>query len=266
MQTATRLSAAQRETIARQDAPFLAAGLMPGNARSFEAHLRQAAGLMRDRQKVTSPCARLVRHVGDLFERSIPGSARARLACGGGCALCCYQPVRVSPPELFFLAPVIAERPELVAAVRKAAARPENPRADAPGIFWIRCPLLDPANHCSSYAARPLACRSYVSLDLNDCRTAYFQPGRNIVRSPVPYSDIQSSCRLILQAALKLNGLSNTHYELNAALCTVLDTQDAEKRWLRGENILAELSEFSPNEPEIEQLLAQIIERVGPTL
>jgi len=36
----------QREALARQDAPFLAAGLVPGDPRSFEAHLRHAARLM----------------------------------------------------------------------------------------------------------------------------------------------------------------------------------------------------------------------------
>ena len=81
MQTPNRLSAAQRDALARQDAPFVASGLILGNPRSFEAHLRQAAGLMRDRQTSASLCARLVRHVTDLFERSGPGAVRGQLAC-----------------------------------------------------------------------------------------------------------------------------------------------------------------------------------------
>src|SRR5437868_7192130 len=116
-----RLSSGQREALARQDAPFLAAGLVAGNPHSFEAHLRQAARLMADRQTSASLCARLVRHVTELFERSVPESARAKLACRSGCAFCCHQPVRVSPPEAFFLAAQLRERPETAAAVREAA-------------------------------------------------------------------------------------------------------------------------------------------------
>ena len=36
----------QRDALARQDAPFLSMGLVPGNPHSFEAHLRHAARLM----------------------------------------------------------------------------------------------------------------------------------------------------------------------------------------------------------------------------
>jgi len=74
----SQLSTAQREALARQDAPFLATGLIAGNPQSFEAHLRQAARLMA--QTSASPSGRLVRHVTDLFERSVPESARAKLA------------------------------------------------------------------------------------------------------------------------------------------------------------------------------------------
>ena len=70
----SQLSLGQRETLARQDAPFLATGLIAGNPQSFEAHLRQAARLMA--QTSASPSGRLVRHVTDLFERSVPESAR----------------------------------------------------------------------------------------------------------------------------------------------------------------------------------------------
>jgi len=57
----SQLSLGQRETLARQDAPFLATGLIAGNPQSFEAHLRQAARLMA--QTSASPSGRLVRHV-----------------------------------------------------------------------------------------------------------------------------------------------------------------------------------------------------------
>jgi Fe-S-cluster containining protein len=260
------LNRAQREALVRQDAPFLAAGLILGNPRSFEAHLRHAAGLLRDRQTSASLCGRLVRHVTDLFERSVPESVRAQLACARGCAFCCHQPVKVSAAEAFFLAGQIRERPDAAAAVREAAGQLSGRRADAHRVPWLRCPLLDQADSCSAHAVRPLACHSYVSINVNDCMMSYPQPGTGTVREPALYGDLRNSCRMILQASLRLNGLSDAHYEMNAALCLVLETENAEKRWLRGENIFAQVPEVSPNKPEVERVLALMAAQIGPTL
>jgi Fe-S-cluster containining protein len=260
----------QREALARQDAPFLAIGLVPGDPRSFEAHLRQAARLIGMRQISGSPSARLVRHVAELFESSVPPAARDQLACRSGCAFCCHQPVKVNAAEAFFLATQLRERPDTAAAVREAAHQLAARDAETPRVAWLRCPLLDQADGCSVHKARPLACHGYVSLDVEDCKTSYPQADPQTpawsVREPAIYGDLRSSWHLILQAALRLNGLPDTNYELNAALTLVLDTEDAEKRWLRGENIFASLKPLSPNKPQIEQVLALIAARIGPTL
>ena len=260
----------QREALAQQDAPFLARPLIPGDPRSFEAHLRQAARLMAMRQISGSPSGRLVRHVADLFESSVPAAARTQLACRSGCAFCCHQPVKVNAAEAFFLAAQLRERPDTAAAVREAARQLAGRDAETPKVAWLRCPLLDQGDACSVHAARPLSCHGYVSLDVEDCKTSYPHivsgAGAWSVREPAIYGDLRSSWRLILQAALRLNGLSDTNYELNAALSLVLDTEEAEKRWLRGENIFAGLKPLSPNKPEVEQVLALIAHRIGPTL
>lgn len=261
-----RIDRPQREVLARQDAPFLAMGLVPGNPHSFEAHLRQAARLMADRQISGSPSARLVRHVAGLFESSVPAAAQAGLACRSGCAFCCHQPVKVNAAEAFFLAGQVRERPDRAAAVREAAAQLAGRDAELPRTAWLRCPLLDEADACSAHSARPLSCHGYVSLDVEDCKTSYPQTGEWSVREPAIYGDLRNSWRLILQAALRLNGLPDTNYELNGALALALDTEEGEKRWLRGENIFAGLKPLAPNKPEVEQVLALIAARIGPTL
>jgi len=257
---------AQREALARQDAPFLAAGLLQGDPRSFEAHLRHAARLMGERQISGSPSARLVRHVAELFEASVPAAARAQLACRSGCAFCCHQPVKVNAAEAFFLATQVRERPDTAAAVREAAKQLGGRDPEVPKAAWLRCPLLDQADACSVHTVRPLSCHGHVSLDAQDCKASYSQTGAWTVREPALYGDLRNSWRLILQAALRLNGLPDTNYELNAALALVLDTEDAEKRWLRGENIFATLKPLSPNKLEVERVLALIAARIGPTL
>lgn len=257
---------AQREALARQDAPFLAIALVPGDPRSFEAHLRHAARLMGERQISGSPSGRLVRHIAELFEASVPAGARTQLACRSGCAFCCHQPVKVNAAEAFFLATQVRERPDTAAAVREAATQLAGSDPEIPRTAWLRCPLLDQGDGCSVHAVRPLSCHDHVSLDVEDCKTSYPPAGDWTVREPAIYGDLRNSWRLILQAALRLNGLSDTNYELNAALGLVLDTDDAEKRWLRGENIFAALKPLAPNKPEVEQVLALIAARIGPTL
>ena len=261
-----RIGPVQREALARQDAPFLAMGLVPGDPRSFEAHLRHAARLMGERRIPGSPSARLVRHIAELFEASVPAAARAQLACRAGCAFCCHQPVKVNAAEAFFLAGQVRERPESAAAVRAAAVQLSGRDAELPRTKWLRCPLLDSADACSAHSARPLSCHGYVSLDVEDCKQSYPQTGEWVVREPALYGDLRNSWRLILQAALRLNGFSDTNYELNAALGLVLDTPDAEKRWLGGENIFAPIKPLAPNKPETEQVLALIATRIGTTL
>jgi len=256
----------QREALARQDAPFLAMGLVPGDPRSFEAHLRQAARLMGERQISGSPSGRLMRHIAELFEASVPAAARSQLACRSGCAFCCHQPVKVNAAEVFFLAGQVREHPGTAAAVREAAIQLARRDPETPKVAWLRCPLLDQADGCSVHAVRPLSCHGYVSLDVEDCKASYPLTGAWSVREPAVYGDLRNSWRLIQQAALRLNGLPDTNYELNAALSVVLDTDEAEKRWLRGENIFAALKPLAPNKPEIEQILALIAARIGPTL
>lgn len=260
------LSRLQRDALARQDAPFLAAALRPGDPRSFEAHARHAARLMADRQTSASPSARLVRHLVELFERSVPESARAQLACASGCAFCCHQPVNVTAAEAFYLASQVREQAGAAAAVRAAADRLSDRRADTPRVAWMRCPLLGEDNACTFYGARPLACHTYVSVNVNDCRNAYPNPGDAVVMEPSSYQGLKDGCRVILKAALRMRGLSDANYEMNAAVRAVLEAEHAEKRWLRGEDIFAQLPQVSPNNAQAEKLVAWVAANIAPTL
>ena len=174
--------------------------------------------------------------------------------------------MKVNAAEAFFLAGQVRERPDQVTAVQEAAAQLVGRNPQTSRVAWLRCPLLDAGDACSVHLARPLSCHGYVSLDVEDCKTSYPQTGEWTVREPALYDDLRNSWRMILQAALRLNGLSDTNYELNAALGRVLETEDAEKRWLHGEDIFAGLAIVAPNSHQIEQTLALIAARIGPTL
>jgi hypothetical protein len=261
-----RLSKAQREALARQDAAFLPKGLIPGDPRSSEAHLRQTAALLADRQAI-SPCGRAVAHVTALFERSIPPAQTAMLACRQGCAFCCRQPVSVTAPEAIFLAAHIrANLPDKAAAVAAFAAQVADRRADAPGVTWLECALLGSDGNCGAYRARPIACHAQVSVNVEDCKASFLPPHTGQVMEPRGYTGIKDLCRLILLAAMQAKGLPLAFYEMNAAVAVLLATEDAEKRWLEGEDVLAGVATITPLKPDALRTVQWLAQTIAPTL
>jgi Fe-S-cluster containining protein len=261
--TTSRLTQNEREALARQDAAFLATGLNK-DPRSMQAHLRHVARLLHDHRS-NSPCADAVGHICDALERSVPSSSRALLACAKGCAFCCNQPVIVNAPEVFFLINTIRDRPDRVSAMARAAEILRNRRADAPRVAWLQCPLLI-ENSCSAYGERPLACRTYVSVDVNDCMSGYPQPGDAVIRAPADYNELNRVYRSMLQIALMANGYPTNCYELNGAVTAALAVADAEQRWLRGEDIFADLPVVAPLPPEAREWVAKVAGTVARTL
>lgn len=260
MKMITRHSRAEREALERQDARHVCLPLpaSPG----FDvvlAHARHTARLLKDRQ-ATSPSSRAVSHINALFEDSIPEAIKKTPVCRQGCAHCCYQPVIVYAPELFFLAAHIGRR-EGMAEKLLTSAPDQRPAMGLP------CPLLE-NEACSVYAARPLGCHAFASLDVNDCLSTFRYLKDFSVRSPPAYNGLRNLCRMILKAAAQAAGLSTHAYELNrSALVTILAQDNAEKRWLRGEDVLAELAIVpSATPPEIAANIDQIAARVAPAL
>lgn len=259
----TPLSPAQREALARQDAPFLARGLVAGDPRSTEAHLRHAAGLLGDR-RAPSPAGQAAAHIATLFENSITPAQTALLACRAGCAFCCHQPVSVTAPEAFLLAAQIA--PDRAAAMADAARAVADRRADAPKVAWFSCPLLDEGGACTAYAARPIACRAHVSVNVEDCKTSHPYPGNGQVMEPKGYTGIKDHCRVILLAAMRARGLPLRFYEMNAAVTIIRATAQAEARWLDGEDIFAALPAITPLTPQAQGTVEWLAQTVAPTL
>jgi len=257
-----RLSRAERDALARRDAGLIAGPLAKPGA--MEAHLRHAVGLLKSRQ-LASPSARLVAHLNEVYLRNIPPEAAAAIACRRGCVLCCSQAVLVFPPEAFAIAAQLRDRPGTAAAVNEAAFRIKDRPPETHASNWMRCPLLE-GSDCSIYAARPLSCQAFVSLDLNDCIATFTLGAPSGVRTPKVHEDLRNACRMILVAALRLCGLPDTAYEMNMALAAVLAMENAEKHWLRGGNVLAGLPPVSPLAPNAAAAVQRLVAAVAPTL
>lgn len=259
------LSKLQRDALARQDAPFLKQGLIPNDPRSSEAHLRLTTRLLADR-RVFSPCARAVSHVVEIFERSIPQAQKASLACKAGCSYCCHQPVAVTAPEAFYLAALLSLSPDRVAAMEALVAQSADRSPDAPRVPWFPCPLLDPEGNCTAYRARPLACRAYVSVDVEACRTSYPFAGNGQVMEPRGYTPLKDHFRIILLTAMQANGLPLAFYEMNAAVTAALRIENAEKRWLRGEAVFADLRTVTPLSANTQKTVSWLAQNIAPTV
>jgi hypothetical protein len=261
----TPLSHAQRLALEKQDAFFLAEPLPLGSdPRGMAAHLRHIIRLLANRAS-PSPCSSAVAYLNALFERSIPAEQRERLACRAGCAYCCHQVVQVYPAEAFFIAAQLHDRPEMRVAMHAAEHRLDD--GHAKGKFWLPCPMLND-NICSIYEARPLNCHAFVSLDVRDCM-GYLTPEGAVevsaIRAPQVHLSLRNIVKIMSLAAMRLVGLPTIAYEMNSAVNAILAQDNAEKRWLAGEDVFCSAKAFpisSIAEAEVARMAAYVL----PTL
>ena len=103
------------------------------------------------------------------------------VACSKGCHWCCHQAVFANSYELHFLSEQIKTnfKPEDIASViaKSEAKYLITAALSKEDILKYKtpCPLLKDGA-CSSYAARPMACRIYLSTKLETCLEFYNHP------------------------------------------------------------------------------------------
>ena len=102
-------------------------------------------------------------------------------ACKKGCHWCCHQPVFALSYELDYLSDFVDEnfsaplRKEISARAIEKHKKLENLKGDALLNSKLPCPLLENGS-CMTYAARPVACRIYLSTQLDSCLNFYNEP------------------------------------------------------------------------------------------
>lgn len=196
-----------------------------------------------------------VRYLYQKIEATIGAFQDVRIACGAGCSHCCVVSVTVSAPEALHVGKLVAAMgADTIARVRAAhdmtrqfdlAERDRHPHD---------CPMLQNHN-CTIYESRPKACRQAASIDAEICARSHRNLSNEGVPSPAVYAASRTAYATALYAALAQAALEDSAYEFNAALVRVLDTPDAEQRWLAGEDIFAGV----PREPPPPRLYADRI-------
>lgn len=106
------------------------------------------------------------------------------LACKRGCSWCCTQPVFTDEWETNYLKHFMKKRftgDRLTEIKDKTKKKNMEVSALSPAEQLktrIPCPLLF-ENICSVYPARPMACRIYLSSDVDSCIEEFRNPGNN---------------------------------------------------------------------------------------
>lgn len=196
--------------------------------------------------------------VGKAFERTAAiadeaeqrAKARHATACRKGCAWCCYQNVRASAAEVFYLARWMrAHLPaeELLALTAHAKetatrlrGRPQAERAR------IACALLDAATGaCRVHDARPLRCRGMLSVSAQTCQRAVEYPDQDRFEPLLDAIHGAGLASMALELEFAFLGGGPVSGELTAMLAVVLTDPTAEARWSRGENPFPRHNEFS---------------------
>lgn len=169
---------------------------------------------------------------------SAPAEARAAVACRAGCGTCCHVPVGVQAHEVLLAAEFIQARfspAELDAVIARFAAHRDafaGRTMDERAALKTPCALLRDGS-CSIYEARPEACRSHHSRNLDGCRSN-LETGVDIVDVLIP--EIRGRMFAVMlgidQAATEA-GFDDRAYDFGSAMHEALTNSLCAARWMQ---------------------------------
>ena len=149
--------------------------------------------------------------------------------CKKGCAWCCHQAVYANSYEVHYLGAYIRgnlEPLEQNETLQRAINKNEQTSvlSDEDVLkFKSACPLLKDGA-CSAYQARPMACRIYLSMNVNSCLEFYKNPENN-ENYPALLDFPLSAGRMMNEGfieALKASEIFVTEFRLEEGLKTFL--------------------------------------------
>jgi hypothetical protein len=237
------MNRAERRRRAREDERILAGGIDPeaqgpeqiaAMARQLHALLEQAK---RDKN-IDAP----VRYLHSRMDATLQRLAHIPVACKKGCSHCCHTWVSAAAPEILFIAKMLRRRSDPAVAARIRAAFENTRHLDQPtrGKHPYPCPLLE-NDACSLYAFRPHPCRFWASADAGICARAFHGKSDEDIPAPRLHLVGRNAYAIALAVALKHAALPHHLYEFNAALMRAMERENAEREWLTGSDIFADV-------------------------
>jgi len=177
-----------------------------------------------------------------------------RVDCHEGCSWCCIQAVLILPYEAFYLMNYIEEN--LEAELKKKVHKQIRDKNRVTGRMKVQeflhfkspCPMLK-EDACLIYPARPMACRIYLSSDVDSCQYEFHHPSETDY-FPGLYEFPLHAGRMMNEgicAWLRENRIHPYECRMESALITVLDEDDCFNRWVSGENLF-QVREYDADE------------------
>ena len=172
------------------------------------------------------------------------------LACRPGCSHCCNGFVAATTVEVLHVVASLPPdgRDHARNAIGAAAAATRDATPEQRLAMVTPCVFLAD-DRCSVYEARPIVCRTAVSLDAGACSRVHRDLSGEAIPKPVAWVTMRRAYHVALAGALKQAGLSYRAYEYNAALAALIAAPDATARWLAGEDVCAGLPEDAGSDP-----------------
>ena len=174
----------------------------------------------------------------DRAYETAPAAARALVACRAGCGTCCHVPVGVQAHEVLLAAEYIQTRfsaADLESAIARFAAHRAafaGKSMDERAALKTPCAVLLDGS-CSIYEARPEACRSHHSRNLDGCRSN-LDTGLDIVDVLIP--EIRGRMFAVMlgidQAATDA-GFDDRAYDFGSAMHEALTDSLCAVRWMQ---------------------------------
>ena len=164
-----------------------------------------------------------------------------KIACEKGCSYCCNQAVFVNFPEVFLLTDFISRFPDadMISKIQVRASEKNKKTSKLSMKEILRyssaCPLLYD-NKCLAYKARPMACRIYLSMNLNSCKS-YFADITNQTLFPELFDFPLHAGRMLNEGVMSfLEGKAvNTHsMTLEMALDLAFKNKNLPELWCSG--------------------------------
>ncbi|MBB2204967.1 YkgJ family cysteine cluster protein [Gluconacetobacter takamatsuzukensis] len=204
---------------------------------AFRRDLQAATGTA-DLVRLARSILALCDEVAEALKRLSPA---APLACRKGCDTCCRNLVQVNPP---FAILAVHEARQTFPPERLQALK-DRVQAGVPF-----CPFLFDGS-CTIYAARPMVCRGYYSLDVDLCRQGEYCEKERGYQGDQAHDAHQLMIFLFalekrLESIETELGLRSDPVFLNDAAGTLLTDADAPAHWLAGSPLL----ETPPSPPE----------------
>lgn len=211
----------------------------------FKPYIESASRTVFDSIKLKGLTFNTLMNLYRYFLTQLPPFTEEEFHCVQGCGYCCHLRVSISVAEALIILHYLREHDQQHQYKERARnmREPLAQRAVSDNSWWLEnsipCLFLDQKTLlCTIYEARPFTCRAYHSLDIQRCKTGFF----NRTETSIPcYPDFKRSRELYsvaFERALAELGLQSTQVELSSTIGLFLQSPDLVKQWAQGKRVL----------------------------